>query len=120
MVSCEYQYLIYGIDRSDPFAALQAALADPPLLCTDKSVKATHFETVSSILMAIKDKSIEEAAKKLTVDEIDVLFKYLYHGFEVLTDQKDCGQFLKWHNALSASGNRGSIVRCLTDRRLRA
>ena len=93
--------------RSDPQSALRLSLTDPPYATKTAAVKEASFEARSSALatrfallprhrshlavradkvvgkalVAIKEADIEAAVSALSLDECDVLMKYLYRGF---------------------------------------
>ncbi|KAG6454031.1 hypothetical protein O3G_MSEX008472 [Manduca sexta] len=67
------------------------------------------------VLLAIKSAQIEEVVGKLHLDDIDVLMKYIYRGFECPSEGSS-GHLLLWHEKAYNIGGFGSIVRVLSDR----
>lgn len=67
------------------------------------------------VLLAIKSTQIEEAVGNLCLDDIDILMKYIYRGFECPTEGSS-GHLLLWHEKAFNIGGSGSIVRVLSDR----
>ena len=64
----------------DTLQALQIALQDPPYQTKTDSVKEASYEVVGKVLLAIKEADIEKTVGALTLDQCDVLMKYLYRG----------------------------------------
>ena len=95
--------------------ALAVALKNPPIACFDKDVKEQNYATVMSVLNAIRAGDIDEAIKKLSTSEVDVLMKYLYKGFSCSPNK--AASLLIWHEKALARGGLGSIVRVMVDRR---
>lgn len=67
------------------------------------------------VLTAIKSSQIEEAISDLEPDDVDVLMKYIYRGFECCNDGSQ--HLLTWHEKTFAVGGLGSITRVLTGRK---
>nr|CAD7407650.1 unnamed protein product [Timema poppensis] len=66
------------------------------------------------VLLAIKSSQIEDAVNALDRDQVDVLMKYVYRGFETPSEGSS-GHLLVWHEKAYAVGGVGSIMRVLTD-----
>ncbi|CAG2066980.1 unnamed protein product [Timema podura] len=66
------------------------------------------------VLLAIKSSQIEDAVNTLDRDQVDVLMKYVYRGFETPSEGSS-GHLLVWHEKAYAVGGVGSIMRVLTD-----
>lgn len=67
------------------------------------------------VLLSIKSGQIEEAVGTLSLDDIDILMKYIYKGFETPTEGSS-GHLLLWHEKAFNVGGSGSIIRVLSDR----
>lgn len=67
------------------------------------------------VLLAIKSGQIEEAVANLSRDDVDILMKYIYRGFENPSEGSS-GHLLLWHEKAFTIGGTGSIVRVLSDR----
>lgn len=67
------------------------------------------------VLLAIKSAQIEEAVGSLSPDDIDILMKYVYRGFEYPSEGSS-GHLLLWHEKAYNIGGSGSIMRVLSDR----
>lgn len=67
------------------------------------------------VLLAIKSAQIEDAVGNLTLDDIDILMKYIYRGFECPSEGSS-GHLLLWHEKAYNIGGFGSIARVLSDR----
>lgn len=68
------------------------------------------------VLMSIKSSQIEEVVQSLDPDQIDILMKYIYRGFEAPSEGSSA-HLLSWHEKAFAVGGVGSIVRVLTDKK---
>lgn len=68
------------------------------------------------VLLSIKSSQIEEVVQSLDPDQVDVLMKYIYKGFEVPSEGSSA-HLLSWHEKAFAAGGVGSIVRVLTDKK---
>ncbi|CAG9784459.1 unnamed protein product [Diatraea saccharalis] len=60
------------------------------------------------VLLAIKSAQIEEVIGNLSRDDIDVLMKYIYRGFEYPSEGSS-GHLLLWHEKAYSIGGTGSI-----------
>lgn len=67
------------------------------------------------VLLAIKSAQIEDVVANLSQDDIDILMKYIYRGFEYPSEGSS-GHLLLWHEKVYNIGGTGSIVRVLSDR----
>ncbi|GMI41323.1 hypothetical protein TrCOL_g578 [Triparma columacea] len=61
--------LVSSMLSGDKFAALSAALADPPVGCKDLSTKDLNSKTVQSVLDAVDEQSVDGIVEKLTDKE---------------------------------------------------
>ena len=66
------------------------------------------------VLMSVKTGEIDTVVNGLSLDEIDVLMRYVYHGFEHPTEGSST-HLLTWHDKACNKGGVGSIVRVLTE-----
>lgn len=66
------------------------------------------------IFLSVKSSEIESIVNSLDLDEIDVLMRYIYHGFEHPTEGSSA-YLLTWHDKACNRGGVGSIVRVLTE-----
>lgn len=66
------------------------------------------------VIYNVKSSDIEAIVNTLDLDEIDVLMRYIYYGFEHPTEgSSSC--LLTWHDKACNRGGVGSIVRVLTE-----
>ncbi|CAG0892689.1 unnamed protein product, partial [Darwinula stevensoni] len=61
------------------------------------------------VLMAVKSNQVEEAVSSLSKDQVDLLMKYIYRGFEIPSEGSS-GHLLLWHEKAFEKGGIGSIV----------
>ncbi|KAK9383656.1 actin-related protein 2/3 complex subunit 5 [Kockiozyma suomiensis] len=106
-----------ALSRGDHAGALSAALANPPYTSTEE-VKSIHLTTILEILSTVKSTDISKIVEKLSSDERDTLFKYLYKGMSVPESHGISGVLLAWHEKVTEVSGQGSIVRYLSDRRV--
>ena len=100
----------------NPVQALQLALADPPYQTKTESVKIAAWEVVSKALTAIKEAEIESAVGALTLEQCDVLMKYLYRGLsQPGKETEKYGRLLKWHPLVLKRAGQGSITRAISE-----
>ncbi|XP_060802639.1 actin-related protein 2/3 complex subunit 5-B [Amyelois transitella] len=95
--------------------ALQIVLSNAPLGSANQQVKDNALALTLKVLLAIKSGQIEEAVSSLSSDDIDILMKYIYRGFECPSEGSS-GHLLLWHEKAFNVGGSGSIVRVLSDR----
>ena len=96
--------------------ALQLALADPSYQTRTESVKVASWEVVLKALGSIKEAEIEGAVGALSMEECDVLMKYLYRGLGQPGKGHDKYQaLLKWHPAVLKRAGQGSITRAISE-----
>ncbi|KAG7311578.1 hypothetical protein JYU34_002626 [Plutella xylostella] len=95
--------------------ALKLVLSNAPLGSSDQQVKDNALALTLKVLLAIKSAQIEEAVAALSQEDVDILMKYIYRGFEYPSEGSS-GHLLLWHEKAFSIGGTGSIVRVLSDR----
>ncbi|CAH2066643.1 unnamed protein product, partial [Iphiclides podalirius] len=95
--------------------SLKLVLGNAPLGSSSQQVKDNALAITLKVLLAIKSAQIEEAVGNLSRDDIDILMKYIYRGFEYPSEGSS-GHLLLWHEKAYNIGGSGSIVRVLSDR----
>lgn len=96
--------------------ALHAALLNPPLKCKNQAVKDKATLLVAKVLGSFKTGEIEAVVKKLSLDEGDILMKYVYKAMEITPENALCQTLLSWHSMLVARFGLGSIMRVFSAR----
>lgn len=91
-------------------------LSNAPLGSSNQQTKDNALTLTLKVLLAIKSAQIEEAVATLTRNDIDILMKYIYRGFEYPSEGSS-GHLLLWHEKAYNIGGAGSIVRVLSDRK---
>ncbi|KAJ8726314.1 hypothetical protein PYW07_001012 [Mythimna separata] len=95
--------------------ALKVVLNNAPVGSANQQIKDNALQLTLKVLLAIKSTQIEEAVGNLCLDDVDILMKYIYRGFEFPTEGSS-GHLLLWHEKAFNVGGSGSIVRVLSDR----
>lgn len=96
--------------------ALHAALKNPPINTKNQTAKDRAENLVLKVLISFKTNEIEKAVQSLEKNDVDLLMKYIYKGFESPSDNSSA-VLLQWHEKALAVGGVGSIVRVLTARK---
>ncbi|KAJ8274454.1 hypothetical protein COCON_G00090790 [Conger conger] len=96
--------------------ALQAVLKNPPINTKNEDVKEQAESLVLSVLSSFKSSEIEKAVQTLGKNDVDLLMKYIYKGFEKPSENSSA-VLLQWHEKALSAGGVGSIVRVLTARK---
>ncbi|CAI5440445.1 unnamed protein product [Caenorhabditis angaria] len=96
--------------------ALHASLLTPPLDTKDQGVKDRATQLVAKVLQSFKTTEIEAAVQKLSIDEADILMKYVYKAMEIQADAAICQSLLAWHAQIVAKFGHGCIIRVLSGR----
>lgn len=71
-------------------------------------------ELMLRVILSVKSSDIEAIVNTLDLDEIDVLMRYIYYGFEHPVEGSSA-YLLTWHDRACNRGGVGSIVRVLTE-----
>lgn len=71
-------------------------------------------ELMLRVILNVKSSEIESIVNTLDLDEIDVLMRYIYYGFEHPVEGSS-SYLLTWHDKACNRGGVGSIVRVLTE-----
>nr|SVE75485.1 EOG090X0HLA [Daphnia dolichocephala] len=96
--------------------ALKTVLRTAPISSRNQMVKDAAVNMVMQVLLSVKSSQIEEAVNALDSDQLDILMKYIYRGFETPSEGSS-GQLLAWHEKVHAVAGVGCIVRVLTDKK---
>ncbi|KJH52386.1 hypothetical protein DICVIV_01363 [Dictyocaulus viviparus] len=96
--------------------ALHTALLNPPLKCKNQAVKDKSTTLIAKVLGTFKCSEIESVVKKVSVDEADILMKYVYKAMELMPESTLCQTLLAWHSLLVARFGLGSIIRVFSER----
>ncbi|KPI93839.1 Actin-related protein 2/3 complex subunit 5-like protein [Papilio xuthus] len=110
-----YEIATPQLEKRRYIEALKLVLGNAPVGSTNQQVKDNALAITLKVLLAIKSAQIEEAVGNLSLDDIDILMKYIYRGFEYPSEGSS-GHLLLWHEKAFNVGGSGSIVRVLSDR----
>ena len=96
--------------------ALQLALQDPPYATKTEAVKYAAYEVVARVLGAIKESDIPAAVESLSLEQCDVLMKFLYRGLGQPGKKTDTyATLLKWHPVVMQRAGQASVVRAISE-----
>ncbi|CAL2030476.1 unnamed protein product [Caenorhabditis brenneri] len=104
------------LESNQLLEALKSALLSPPNVHSEQNIKTRSTLLVTQVLHLFKSSDIEGAVQKLSIDEGDILMKYIYKGMQMCSDAPSCQSLLQWHCQLVAKFGYGAIVRVMTDR----
>ncbi|KAH7636345.1 actin-related protein 2/3 complex, subunit 5 [Dermatophagoides farinae] len=96
--------------------ALKLVLNSAPIGSKSQYLRDANLQLALKVLLSVKISEIEAICNELNFDEIDILMKYIYRGFELPSDNSSA-HLLVWHDKAFQKGGVGSIIRVLTDRR---
>ncbi|CAD7667275.1 unnamed protein product [Nyctereutes procyonoides] len=105
-----------GLRQGDMLRAFHAALRNSPVHTKNQAVKERAQGVVLKVLTNFRSSEIEQAVQSLDRNDIDLLMKYIYKGFEKPTENSSA-VLLQWHEKALAVGGLGSIIRVLTARK---
>ncbi|KAL0849157.1 hypothetical protein ABMA28_013503 [Loxostege sticticalis] len=103
------------LNQGKHIEALRLVLSNAPMGSLNQQIKDSALALTLKVLLAIKSAQIEEVVGNLSRDDIDILMKYIYRGFE-FPSEGSSGHLLLWHEKAYNIGGTGSIVRVLSDR----
>lgn len=81
-----------------------------------QGVKDRATQLVTKVLQSFKNSEIESAVQKLSIDEGDILMKYVFKAMELGAEAATCQSLLAWHAQLVAKFGLGAIMRVLSGR----
>lgn len=96
--------------------ALKQLLSTAPLGTKNQLIKDKAYDLVIQVLLGVRASEVDKCIQNLDTDQLDVLMKYIYRGFES-PNEGSSGHLLVWHEKVFALAGVGSIVRVLTDKK---
>ncbi|RHZ61868.1 hypothetical protein Glove_345g43 [Diversispora epigaea] len=120
------------LTKNNPENALITAINDPPYGLNTTAAKELNAKIVMEVLNSIKATDILPLIKKLSIEQQDILMKYIYRGMAFsgkASDKPKTGAsppppepfnsavLLNWHEKLTEIAGVGCIVRVITDRK---
>jgi len=100
----------------DPLKALALSLQDPPYATKSESVKVASCELVCRVLALIKEADMDNALASLSLEDCDVLMKYVYRAVGIAgKEQTFYTAMLKWHPAVLRRAGPASILRTVAE-----
>ena len=97
-------------------AALAKSLEDPPFATRTENVKNASYDVVAKAMAATKEADIESVVESLSLEQCDVLMKYLYRGLGQPGKKTEVySVLLKWHPVVLSRAGMGSIVRVVSE-----
>ena len=92
------------------------AVLDVPVFHSLARAQNASFDVVGKVLHAFKDAEIAGAVDALSLDECDVLMKYLYRGLGPAGKRNEVYQMLlKWHPVVLKKAGPSSIMRVFSE-----
>ncbi|GIY83109.1 hypothetical protein CEXT_748561 [Caerostris extrusa] len=110
------QEILNLVNQGKHVDALKILLRSAPITTKNQSIKDVAFNLILRVILSIKTSDIEKTVSQLDRDQIDMLMKYVYKGFENPSEGRSA-HLLAWHEKVYAAGGIGSIVRVLTDKK---
>ena len=96
--------------------ALRSVLVNVHLSKIDQRTKDSAVETVARVLQSFRTPQIESALSSLSIEQADILTKFVYRAFEIVGEGAVCQCLLLWHAQIVAKFGKGPIVRTLASR----
>ena len=96
--------------------ALRQLLSTAPLSTKNQVIKDKANELLLQVLLGVRASEIDKCLIGLEADQLDILMKYIYRGFET-PNEGSSGHLLVWHEKVFSLAGVGSIVRVLTDKK---
>ena len=79
-------------------------------------MKAAAYEVVARVLSAVKDADVQAVVDTLSLEQCDVLMKYLYRGLGQPAKKQDVyTMLLKWHPLVIQRAGQASVVRAISE-----
>ncbi|XP_043275480.1 actin-related protein 2/3 complex subunit 5-A [Venturia canescens] len=94
--------------------ALISVLKCAPLGSKNQQIKDNARNLAQKVLLSIKSNQMDDCLAQLDRDQVDVLMKYIYRGFEIPTKDSSA-HLLVWHEKVYNINGIGSIMRVLAD-----
>ncbi|RWS23047.1 Actin-related protein 2/3 complex subunit 5-like protein [Leptotrombidium deliense] len=116
---------VSGIDESEVqrmcqqgkyVEAVKHVIANCPLQSKNQPAKDHAFNVMMQTMSNVKASEMDKVIDALDMDEVDVVMKYIYRGFENPSEGRS-GHLLVWHEKAYNKSGLGSIVRVLTDKK---
>ncbi|CAG8572377.1 3047_t:CDS:2 [Racocetra persica] len=104
------------LTRGNTEKALATAIENPPYGSNTTDAKDQNTKIVMEVLNSIKATDIPSLVRNLTLEQQDVLMKYIYRGM-ASPELYNSAVLLNWHEKLTEITGVGCIVRVATDRR---
>ncbi|XP_053211712.1 actin-related protein 2/3 complex subunit 5-B-like [Panonychus citri] len=98
------------------YEAIRSIFDLQPQTSGDPLTKDLAFNLIMQVFLAVKTGDIDKIVDKLDTDQIDLLMKYVYKGFEN-PQEGSSSNLLVWHDKIFRKSGHGSIVRVLTDKK---
>uniref|UniRef100_A0A915NAU2 RNA helicase n=4 Tax=Meloidogyne TaxID=189290 RepID=A0A915NAU2_MELJA len=77
--------------------ALKIVLSFNPSQIKNQVLRDKVVQLATRVLTSFKSVEMESTVKALTIDEVDLLMKYIYKGMEQQPDGQTCSSLLAWH-----------------------
>ncbi|RWS16361.1 Actin-related protein 2/3 complex subunit 5-like protein [Dinothrombium tinctorium] len=123
--SVDVQSPVTGVDEQEVNRLLQSGkhveaikylISVCPLNSKNQAAKDCALNLMMQAMSAVKTSEMDKVIDALDIDQIDIIMKYIYRGFENPSDNRS-GHLLIWHEKAYTKAGLGSIVRVLTDKK---
>ena len=104
------------LNRGDYIGALKLVADKAPTESRNQKVKDAALTLALRTLLSVKAAQMDDIVKALRREQLEILLKYVYRGFEVPSESSSA-QLLAWHDKVTQVTGVGSIVRFLSSRK---
>merc|ERR1712038_77782 len=80
----------------------------------DLSQREEASRTTTNVMAQFKKNEIQSYCSQSSFDELDLLMRMVYKGFELSSELKFCSTLFTWHEEISNKAGTGSILRAMT------
>lgn len=109
---------IRGLISQGGFDDAIAYLVEDPPFGADQAGKNMYNNAVIEVLTSVRQSEVSKIIKELSIDQQDVLVKYLYQAMASKEGQRQSGVLLGWLGKTVEIAGTGPINRYLSDRRI--
>ena len=116
IVPVDEKEIISLLNDSKQKEALKLILNSDTIGHKSQFIRDANFSLIQRIMNSIRVSEIATIVNELNFNEIDILMKFIYRGFENPSDGSSAN-LLVWHDRAFQKGGVGSIIRVMTDKK---